>query len=52
MLMNNYSRADVGFVRGDGAILWDDDGKDYIDFASGVGVNSLGYANKKVAKKI
>ena len=26
--------------------------KDYIDFVSGVGVNSLGYANKKVAKTI
>lgn len=52
MLMNNYSRADVGFVRGDGAILWDDSGKDYIDFASGIGVCALGHGHKGVAKII
>lgn len=52
MLMNNYSRADVGFVRGDGAILWDDDGKDYIDFASGIGVCSLGHSHKSITKVI
>lgn len=52
MLMNNYSRADVGFVRGDGAILWDDDGKDYIDFASGIGVCSLGHSHKSITRVI
>lgn len=52
MLMNNYSRADVGFVHGDGAILWDDSGKDYIDFASGIGVCALGHSHKGVAKVI
>ncbi|WP_086322170.1 aminotransferase class III-fold pyridoxal phosphate-dependent enzyme [Campylobacter devanensis] len=52
MLMNNYSRADVGFVRGDGAILWDDSGKDYIDFASGIGVCALGHSHKGVAKVV
>jgi acetylornithine aminotransferase len=50
--MNNYSRADVGFVRGDGAILWDDSGKDYIDFASGIGVCSLGHSHKSITKVI
>lgn len=52
MLMNNYSRADVGFVRGDGAILWDDSGKDYIDFASGIGVCSLGHSHKSITRVI
>ncbi|WP_086232077.1 aminotransferase class III-fold pyridoxal phosphate-dependent enzyme [Campylobacter devanensis] len=52
MLMNNYSRADVGFVRGDGAILWDNSGKDYIDFASGIGVCALGHSHKGVAKVV
>ena len=52
MLMNNYSRADVGFMRGDGAILWDDDGKDYIDFASGIGVCSLGHSHKSITRVI
>lgn len=49
MLMNNYSRADIEFVRGKGAILWDKSGKDYIDFASGIGVCALGHSHKGVA---
>lgn len=52
MLMNNYSRADVSFVRGEGAILLDDSGKDYVDFASGIGVCALGHSHKGVAKVI
>ncbi|MCI7364437.1 MAG: aminotransferase class III-fold pyridoxal phosphate-dependent enzyme [Campylobacter lanienae] len=50
MLMNNYSRADVGFIKGKGAVLWDKSGKDYIDFASGIGVCALGHSHKGVAK--
>jgi acetylornithine aminotransferase len=42
----------VAFVKGKKAILYDEKNKDYIDFASGVGVNSLGYANKKIVKTI
>ena len=52
MLMNNYSRADVGFIKGKGAVLWDKNGKDYIDFASGIGVCDLGHSHKGVAKVI
>ena len=52
MLMNNYSRADVGFIKGKGAVLWDKNGKDYIDFASGIGVCALGHSHKGVAKVI
>ena len=52
MLMNNYSRADVGFIKGKGAVLWDKSGKDYIDFASGIGVCALGHSHKGVAKVI
>lgn len=51
-LMQNYSRFDIGFKRGVGATLFDSLGLDYIDFAAGIGVNSLGYANKKVVKAI
>lgn len=43
--MQNYSRYDIAFVRGSGARLYDSAGKEYIDFGSGIGVNSLGYAN-------
>ncbi|OCL86452.1 Acetylornithine aminotransferase [Aliarcobacter thereius] len=47
-----YNRLEVGFVKGKKSILYDEKGKNYVDFASGVGVNSLGYANKKVVKTI
>ena len=40
-----YARQDVCFVRGSGSRLWDSEGKEYIDFASGIGVNSVGYAH-------
>jgi acetylornithine/N-succinyldiaminopimelate aminotransferase len=44
-VLNTYARNDVCFVRGAGARLWDDAGREYIDFASGIGVNSVGYAH-------
>lgn len=47
-----YNRIDIAFIKGKKSLLFDENKKDYIDFASGVGVNSLGYANKKVAKTI
>ncbi|MCR4942539.1 MAG: acetylornithine transaminase [Campylobacter sp.] len=47
-LMNNYSRFDVAFKYGKKATLFDENGKDYIDFAAGIGVNALGYAHKKI----
>ncbi len=51
-LMSNYSREDITFVKGDNALLVDSKGKNYIDFGSGIGVCSLGHANKKLAKAI
>ncbi len=41
-----YARFDVAFVRGEGATLYDDEGKAYIDMGSGIAVNALGYGNK------
>ena len=41
-----YGRAPVVFERGRGARLWDDKGRDYIDFGSGIGTTSLGYCNE------
>jgi predicted acetylornithine/succinylornithine family transaminase len=40
------------FVRGENARLWDDDGNEYLDFASGIAVCSLGHCNKRVADAI
>ncbi|MCL1950337.1 MAG: aminotransferase class III-fold pyridoxal phosphate-dependent enzyme, partial [Turicibacter sp.] len=45
MLMNTYARFPVTFTRGYGSHLWDDKGKKYLDFASGIGVNSVGHAH-------
>ena len=42
-LMNTYARADMALVRGEGAILWDEAGKDYLDFSSGIAVTLLGH---------
>ena len=47
-----YNRLDIAFIKGKKSLLFDENKKDYIDFASGVGVNSLGYANKELVKTI
>lgn len=44
-VMGTYGRYPVVFTEGKGAVLKDADGKEYIDFTSGIGVNSLGIAN-------
>ncbi len=40
------------FVRGENARLWDDDGNEYLDFAAGIAVCSLGHSNKRVADAV
>jgi predicted acetylornithine/succinylornithine family transaminase len=42
-LLGTYRRAPMEFVRADGVRLYDADGKAYLDFASGIAVNALGY---------
>ncbi len=42
-VMQTYGRFDVAIDHGQGATLYGLDGKEYIDFSSGIGVNSLGY---------
>lgn len=44
-IVNTYGREDVTFVSGKGSILFDDNGKEYIDFGSGIAVNGLGVAD-------
>ncbi|MCL2201015.1 MAG: acetylornithine/succinylornithine family transaminase [Oscillospiraceae bacterium] len=46
-VMQTYGRFDVAIERGEGAKLYSPEGKEYIDFSSGLGVNSIGYGNKK-----
>jgi len=42
-LLPTYARADVTFVRGEGARLWDAEGREYLDFGSGIAVVALGH---------
>ncbi|MCL2390995.1 MAG: aspartate aminotransferase family protein [Oscillospiraceae bacterium] len=46
-VMQTYGRFDAVIERGEGATLYSPEGKQYIDFTSGIGVNSIGYGNKK-----
>ena len=51
-VLQTYGRNQVAIDHGRGATLWDTEGKAYIDFTSGIGVCSLGYANEAWAKAI
>ena len=51
-VLQTYGRNQVAIDHGKGATLWDTEGKEYIDFTSGIGVCSLGYANDAWAKAI
>jgi len=45
--MPTYARFDLLLVKGHGATAYDEKGKEYIDFSSGIGVNSLGFCDKE-----
>ncbi|AJE02215.1 acetylornithine transaminase [Geobacter pickeringii] len=47
-IMKTYGRYPLVPVRGEGCILWDADGKRYLDFLAGVAVNNLGHCHPKV----
>ena len=51
-VMQTYGRAPVTFVRGEGTLLYDDTGKEYLDFLTGLAVTSLGHAHPEVAEAI
>ena len=51
-LMRTYKRAPVDFVRGEGALLWDADGKRYLDFLTGISVCSVGHCHPEVVKAV
>ena len=45
-LLHTYNRYQIVLEKGDGAYLYDVDGKEYLDFAAGIAVCSLGYGNE------
>jgi acetylornithine aminotransferase/acetylornithine/N-succinyldiaminopimelate aminotransferase len=51
-LMNTYARNPLVLVRGEGARVWDSDGKEYLDFVEGFAVNALGHCHPRVVATI
>jgi predicted acetylornithine/succinylornithine family transaminase len=51
-LMRTYRRAPVDFVRGEGALLWDADGREYLDFLTGISVCSVGHCHPAVVAAV
>src|ERR1700675_2889686 len=51
-LLPTYNRYPVAFERGKGVYLYDFEGKKYLDFVAGLGVNALGHAHPRIVKTI
>ncbi len=51
-LANNYNRKKISFKKGVGSYLVATNGKKYLDFCSGIAVNSLGHANPRLVKAL
>ncbi|MER6419134.1 acetylornithine transaminase [Streptomyces sp. NPDC001137] len=51
-LMNNYGTPLLPLVRGEGAKVWDADGKQYVDFVGGIAVNALGHAHPAIVEAV
>ena len=51
-LYPNYRQMSVVLERGEGSIVWDTDGKRYLDFCAGIAVSSLGHAHPRLVRAI
>ena len=51
-MMNNYGQPPLGLVRGEGAVVWDEAGKSYVDFLGGIAVNALGHAHPAIVDAV
>ena len=51
-IVNNYGSFDLTFVKGKNATMYSADGRKYIDFIAGIGVNCLGHNNRHLASFI
>ena len=47
-----YGKRDVAIVRGEGALIWDENGREYIDCVAGIGVSNIGHCHPAVASAI
>jgi len=51
-LFQNYVRAPVAFTHGRGVRLWDERGKEYLDFLAGIAVSSLGHSHPRLVRAL
>ncbi len=51
-MMDNYGTPPVTLARGDGAYVWDTDGRRYLDLLGGIAVNALGHAHPAVVEAV
>ncbi|MBQ7753579.1 MAG: acetylornithine/succinylornithine family transaminase [Treponema sp.] len=51
-IVNNYGSFDIVMAKGKGSTMWDVNGKKYIDFIAGIGVNCLGHNYKPLVKAV
>ena len=51
-IMNTYKRVPIALVKGEGARVWDANGKEYLDFVAGIAVCNLGHSHPNVVKAI
>ena len=51
-VMNTYGTPGLALVRGEGAVVWDEDGREYVDMFGGIAVNSLGHAHPAIAEAV
>ena len=51
-LFPTYARFPISLVKGEGSYVWDEEGRKYLDFTSGIAVNGLGHAPKQVKEKL
>ncbi len=47
-----YARFDLRFTRGEGVRVWDEDGREYLDFGGGIAVTSVGHCHPRVVAKM
>lgn len=51
-VMHTYGRLPLAIVKGEGTRVWDADGKEYLDFVTGLAVNSLGHRHPRVVEAV
>lgn len=52
VLVGNYKQQPIALVKGEGAFVWDADGKRYLDFIAGIATVSLGHCNPKIVRAL